>query len=371
MNMSEDASDFREESQSLANAWMRHDEEFLASYLKLSVQNPGFNPQSILTRYAILEYLCDEDISEMKYNELLFSAVMLWVYQNMEILDDPYERKSLQYALETGAESTETIRIPRILKEAWSRIIIFKGEKILPTYLKKILNINGDNSGIAETKPGIGDISEREINYQRKLNQEVATEFLDIWRRLLPSMKIRRGDVLEPACGAANDYSAIRYMGLDKFINYQGFDICEKNVKVARSLYQDANITIGNIYDEAFGKNYDVIYVHDLFEHLSEKGVGFSIEKLCRHCDGVLCLNFFNMEEIPEHIIRSVAGYHWNTLSRPKICELIESFGFDVQTINILSFFRDVYCLEPEIATEEFYNPRAHTLICRKRKSRQ
>lgn len=363
MNTDDNFLDFEEESKNLANAWMRHDEEFLSSYLKLSIQDPRFNPQSILTRYAILEHLCEEDISVMKYNELLFSAVMLWVYQNLDVLKDPYERSCLHFALDEDYDATESIKIPQILKEAWKRVIVFRGEKITPFYLERIIQLTDEEDKALEEQ----SVPIDEVKEQWQIDQDAISVFLNIWRRLLPTLKIRRGDVLEPACGAANDYSALHYMELTKYINYCGFDICEKNVRVARRMFVEANITIGDIYNEKLEKEYDVIFVHDLFEHLSEKGIDFAIEKLCKHCKGVLCLNFFNMEEIPNHIIRPVANYHWNTLSRPKVCEFIESFGFEVQTINILTFFKAVYNLEPEVATDDFYNPRAHTLICRKR----
>lgn len=353
---------FEDESKRLANAWMRHDEEFLSTYLKHSIQDPRINPQSILTRYVILEQLCEDDVSMTKYHELLYSAVILWIYNNVSIIGDPYERASLLSALEAGADATESICIPSFVKQAWRTVINFDNEEVSPNYLEKILRAAPEPDNRQKKMLFSPDDEKRPF----EIDEGVLNVFLDLWKRFLPRIKTRRLSVLEPACGAANDYSVLDYMGLSNYIDYWGFDICEKNVNIARNKFKCANITIGNLYQEDLKKKYDIIYVHDLFEHLSAEGIAFALKKLCNHCNGVLCLNFFNMEEIPEHIIRNVGLYHWNTLSRPKICELVESFGFEVQIINILAFFRETYRLEPYIATEDFYNPRAHTLICRK-----
>ncbi len=80
--------------------------------------------------------------------------------------------------------------------------------------------------------------------------------------------------VLEPACGSANDYRFLHQFGLARVIRYTGFDLCDKNVGNARSLFPETEIGVGNVLEIGFPNHaFDLCFVHDLFEHLSPEAV--------------------------------------------------------------------------------------------------
>lgn len=353
--------DFSEESKKLAEAWMSHAEDFLWSYLTFSEQNPLVNPQSILSRYSILEYLCDDDVSEFKYHELLFSSVMLWCYEHANDLVDTDLWLEILDAIAKGADATEYLAIPPALKTACNAVINFKGKQIRPQYMFKAFV--EEEPLFPDEMPPDDDLWELKRVFP---SYESLCEFVNIWKQILPELKIRKGTVLEPACGSANDYRVLHEMGLTNYIDYSGFDICPKNISNALEHFPRANFFVADVYQYEFKRDYDVIFVHDLFEHLSIQGAEFALGKLCKHCKGVLNIGFFNMDDIPDHVVRPVKNYHWNTLSLGKIHELIKSYEFDVQIIHINTMLKELFNMESS-TKNGIYNPRAYTFICRKK----
>ena len=73
-----------------------------------------------------------------------------------------------------------------------------------------------------------------------------------------------------------------------------------------------------------------------------------------------ICAGFFQMDEIPDHIVRTTDEYHWNLLSMDQIKKLFASYGFTGQIIRVKSF------LHQEFGCDYTHNPNAYTFILRR-----
>jgi ubiquinone/menaquinone biosynthesis C-methylase UbiE len=164
--------------------------------------------------------------------------------------------------------------------------------------------------------------------------------------------------IIEPACGSANDYRFLHSYGLSRFLDYTGLDLCAKNIENARALFPEARFEEGNIFEiSARDHAFDLSLVHDLFEHLSIEGLHAAVKELCRVTRRAICANFFQMDEIPDHVIRPTDEYHWNLLSMDQIKKLFATHGFSGQTIQVRSFLREEY------GCDYTHNPNAYTFI--------
>ncbi len=329
-------SQFAQESEKLKASWMRHDENFLKDYLVATVQDPRINPQSILARHTIINCISDEDFSKIQINELLFSAVAQWFYFYYDEMTDSYFRAAFLYALEKSAENVEGIVIPQFIRNAFQILPLKIGEITIPNYIRLFL-----------TEP----MAEKESLADVALNT-----YVEIWKNILS--KTKTISLLEPACGSANDFRIIHSIGIHNNLEYTGFDICEKNISNAKSMFPDSQFFVDDVYQFNTTKTYDVIMVHDLFEHLS--GINFVLTKFCKLCKGMIFLSFFNMEQIPENIIAPYENYYWNKLSVQKISNLLREYGFYPQIIHINTMFQELF------GAEKLYNPNGYSIIGRK-----
>jgi hypothetical protein len=129
-------------------------------------------------------------------------------------------------------------------------------------------------------------------------------------------------------------------------------------VENARTLFPKFRFDVGNVFQiKAEDGAYDFCYVHDLFEHLSVEGLERAARELARVTRHAMCLHFFNMDEMREHVVRPVEDYHWNTLSMPLVRDLFASLGFDSQVIHIETF------LMKEARAESTHNSNAYTFV--------
>jgi len=184
--------------------------------------------------------------------------------------------------------------------------------------------------------------------------------FMRLWRTVLagetaadPSLS-----VVEPACGSANDYRCLDACGLARFLDYTGFDLSDKNVANARTLFPATRFVVGNALEIAAGdRAFDSGFVHDLFEHLSAAALEAAVSELCRVTRGGLCLGFFQMDEVDEHVIRPVDEYHVNTLSLARMLALFARHGFAGEAVHIGTFLRFRF------GGEQTPNPNAYTLV--------
>jgi hypothetical protein len=253
---------------------------------------------------------------------------------------NPEEREILLHALKLGSDNAEGLPVPAFVCQAFSRLPCAVGALTVPNYLETFLS------------PGDRSADER--------REFACRTFENLWRTALSSVAPPqfRLSVFEPACGSANDFRYIDTYGIAALIHYTGFDLCQKNVENARALFPATKFETGNVFDISRpDKSFDLCFVHDLFEHLSLEGLEAAIKEICRLTRQGLCLGFFNMANIPEHILRPVDDYHCNTLSLARIKESFARCGFDVQIIDVAAF------LNEKIGCKFTHNPNAYTLI--------
>jgi SAM-dependent methyltransferase len=162
--------------------------------------------------------------------------------------------------------------------------------------------------------------------------------------------------VLEPACGSANDYRFLHACGIARLVDYTGFDLYPTNIENARALYPGVRFEVGNAFQiAASDKSFALCFLHDLFEHLSVEGIQAAVREVCRVTREGICVGFFNLDEIREHVVQPVDDYHWNTLSMARMRELFAGHGFAAQVIHIGTFLRS------QVGCEETHNPNAYT----------
>lgn len=328
------------ESEQLVRAWMRHNNETLKSYLVQDVQDPRINPQSIHARHILIDLIDNTYFKPLQFEELRFSAAMLWILNHKEDLSEPYFRSTVLKALETGSKDADGIQIPAGLIEAFQILPLEIIGIEIPNYIQMALEVERQDEGF--------------------LCDEILDIFVRSWSQILKCSQksSEKLNILEPACGSANDYRIIRACGLTQYFDYVGVDICPKNIDNAKEMYPDARFQIGNAFALEFAdKSFDAIVVHDLFEHLSEEAIYTGLSELCRVCKSRLFIGFFNMWEEENHIIRPYKDYHWNTLSLNKVREIIHkngalTYGFNIN-VWINSFFK----------FGSIYNPNAYSIV--------
>ena len=204
---------------------------------------------------------------------------------------------------------------------------------------------------------------------QAEADQESLATFLKLWNQLLSTIPANKPQeatspqkvtVLEPACGSANDYRFLAAYGVARRLAYTGIDLCSKNIDNALALFPQTQFKVGNIFSiDAPDKAYDLAFVHDLFEHFSIAGLETAVSELCRVTRWGICVGFFNMDEIPEHVVRPYEEYHWNTLSMMRMKELFLQHGFAAQVIHIGTFLRQ------RAGSDQTHNQNAYTFSLR------
>jgi ubiquinone/menaquinone biosynthesis C-methylase UbiE len=183
-------------------------------------------------------------------------------------------------------------------------------------------------------------------------------EYRDRWRIVLAARTAKPLQVLELACGSANDYRAFAEYGLAPFLDYAGIDLNPKNIANARRHFPDVSFTVGSALDLASEDgSVDVVLASDLLEHLPLDAVDRVIAEASRVARSAVILSFFNMAEIPEHEDRPVAAYHWNRLSRARILEALSNHFPRVTGYPINAW------LKREFEYPHTYNKRAFTFV--------
>ncbi len=329
--------DLSKETIALREAWMRHDDTFLNDYLISDVEDPRIHFPSIFTRGMVAEILFPEKFRELIWEEYRFGICMSYlrrVFQQRPSLGTP---QLLLEALNKGHESFQSIDVPGYFHESWKRLSSMpSGSNFIADCLEQ-----SESGGKAIA-----------------LNQNHLNTFQRRWENVLPDEVDIRLKVMEPACGSANDYRFLHSFGFDHLMQYQGFDICPKNVSNAAQLFPDTKFKEGSVFGiDAEDRAIDFLYVHDLFEHLSIEGMERGLEEVCRVTRGTACLCFFNMAERAEHLIQPKEGYHWNRLSLEKVCLFLESRCQQLQVIHVPSFLNQAFgCLD-------YHNPGAYALV--------
>lgn len=357
----------KEESARLTRSWMQHDTAMLQTYLVAGVEDPRINVQSILSRHFFVRVLSGDRFNALMEQEYRFAAALNWLTGLAAQLHEAAELDLVLYALRRGADNAEGIEIPHYALQIFSCLPADAGAVTVPNYMERFL------------------LGTRFLKGRARLHEPTVNTFRQLWRAALKPLKSRsrggasakrRGvpraaastlctdgatpNVLEPACGSANDYRFLRAYGLARLLNYTGFDICAKNVENACALFPGVRFEIGNVFEIAApDKTFDLCFVHDLFEHLSLEGLKAAVKEVCRVTRRGLCVGFFNMDEVREHLVRPVDEYHWNRLSMGRMKELFASYGFSAQVLHIGSFLRQ------QAGCEQTHNPNAYTFLLR------
>lgn len=342
----------RQETERLARSWMQHDAAHLRDYLVAGVEDPRINLQSMLSRHFLVRAISGERLGALMEQEGRFSAVMNWLLKLAGRAGDTEQLDAVLYALRHRADNAEGVEIPRFVGQAFSRLPVTIGGLTIANYIASCLS----RTEIADG--------------QTRLDSVSLDTFCWLWNTALgawdpstpgprPSLLGARPAVLEPACGSANDYRFLDAYGIARHLEYTGFDLCPRNIENARGLFRGVRFELGNVFEIAApDKEFDFCIVHDLFEHLSPEGLSTAVREVCRVTRQGLCIGFFNMDEISEHVVRRVDEYYWNRLSMARIRESFAGHGFQAQVIHIGTFLRQIGC-------EETHNPNAYTFILR------
>ncbi len=290
---------------------MRHSRDTLRNYLVQDVQDPRINVQSILTRHFLIEHLFGSEFEALMEHELRFALVANWLLRLLKTPVQPWRLQSVLDALLACEDGAEGLRIPSYISETFAALAV-------PNYMCDLLCWSPVETG------GV------------PIPEYLLSTFEAIWREVLAGEQPRLASVLEPACGSANDYRFLDAFGIARLLDYTGFDLCEKNIANARGMFPDVQFNVGNALEiEAADGAYDYCFVHDLFEHLSIEALEAAIGEICRVTRKGICAGFFNMHDGDAHIIKSVGGYHWNTLSAAQTKALFERHCSEVKAIHI------------------------------------
>jgi SAM-dependent methyltransferase len=334
------------ETEKLTRMWMRHDADWLGEYLVSGVEDPRLNLQSILTRHVLTRAPFGEVFSDLMREELRFGTVMNWICCVPGMNDNPDEAGVILDALRRGSDNAEGLSIPRFLLQTFAALPKSFENFGVPNYMEDYLKAaEGGETGPSSQK------------------EESLNLFAHLWNRALSKVvsPAPRLSVLEPACGSANEYRFLNRYGLAPFLEYRGFDLCEKNVANARALEPGAEFSVGNVFEIAApDRAYDWCIVHDLFEHLSLEGMHAAIAEVCRVSREGICVGFFQMDEIPEHRVRPLSEYYCNRVSREQTARAFTEHGFIAQTFHIETFLR------AELGWGDTHNPFAHSFVLRR-----
>jgi len=138
------------------------------------------------------------------------------------------------------------------------------------------------------TRPEINGHSRRYWKYEYDVAAEYMIPLLEQW-----GFSPRGKTMIDVGCGEGGGVCAMHDSGMECV----GFDVEENRVKMAKLLVDDRDIQwdIGDLYvnDIPFSdRQYDLVVLHDVFEHLRQKGE--VLERLKRYMkpDGRLMITF-------------------------------------------------------------------------------
>jgi hypothetical protein len=338
------------ETEKLTRSWAQHEPAWLRDYLVSGVEDPRLNLQSILTRHFLVRAVFNGRFEGLMPHEYRFGAVMDWLVRAASQPGDSELREAILHALRKSSDNAEGLEIPAFVLQTFAGLPAEIDGGLVPNYIEAFLARSASSS------------------VDSSLNC-----FLQLWASLLGRERVpcvgseqphsqsqpkSALSLLEPACGSANDYRFLHFCGLARFFDYTGFDLCQKNVENARALFPAIRFEAGNVFEiSADAKSFDQCIVHDLFEHLSIAGLEKAAEEICRVTRRGICIGFFQMDEIREHVMRPLDDYYWNLLSLSRMREVFANHGFKTQAIHIGSF------LSHHTGCQQTHNPNAYTFI--------
>jgi SAM-dependent methyltransferase len=355
------------ETEKLAHSWARHEAAWLRDYLVAGVEDPRLNLQSIFSRHFLIRALVEDRLDGLMHHEYRFAAAMDWLLRVAKLAHDSEGRAATLHALRRGADNAEGLEIPPFLLQTFAGLPTQAGAATVPNYIENFLARAELDENQSQSTDRVLDTFIPAWNFA--LGRQYPVEELPSGRQqavAAQSLASRTHvnspllSLLEPACGSANDYRFLHRFGVARWFDYSGFDLCDKNIENARALFPAARFNSGNIFEiSAPDKSFDLCLIHDLFEHLSLAGLEQAVEEVCRVTRQGICVSFFQMDEIPNHLIRPLEDYHWNRLSLARTKSLFATHGFVAQAVHIGAF------LLRQIGCPYTHNPNAYTLFFR------
>jgi SAM-dependent methyltransferase len=278
--------------------WAYLPSELLDAYLVSGYQNPRINVQSILVRHFLTRRLFGDEFDELMDEEIRFA-----------------------------------LRLNEMLRLRALELGVTMGSYVDPVK-------HADVKRVDEAIEGRD------------------SEFIDRWRTALAERQAVSVSVLEFACGSANDYRTFEESGLARFLDYRGIDLTPKNIANARRRFPGVEFEVGDVTSLPYpDDSFDYVIASDLFEHLSLDVMGQALDQAARLARRAVVLTFFNMSDIPEHVVRPKAAYYWNRLSRAQVeAELRDRFP-SVTATPIARWLADQY------GYRDSYNRNAWTIV--------
>ena len=345
------------ETEKLARSWAHHEAGWLRDYLVAGVEDPRLNLQSILSRHFLIRALFNEQFESLMLHEYRFAAVLNWLLGAATPPDDSEIKTIILDALRKGSDNAEGLEIPGFVLQTFAALPANTSGCTIPNYIEAFLA----PPATPTESPSAPDTS---LNTFSILWTLALAPAFHSWepRRLAGETPALPGtpplSLLEPACGSANDYRFLHSYGLARFIDYYGFDLCRNNIENARNLFPGVRFEPGNVFEiSSPDKAFDLCLIHDLFEHLSLPGLEQAVREVCRVTRRGICVGFFQMDEISDHVVRPLDEYHWNLLSMARIKDLFASSGFGAQAIHISTF------LSHQTGCQQTHNPNAYTFF--------
>jgi len=279
-------------------SWTSRDAARLDEYLVIGWQNPRINVQSILIRHALVRLLFGGEFAALMRDEL-----------------------------ELAVELNEALR-------------------------QESLRTNTPIDSFLDAR------RQQRIREVGRVIESREHEFEERWRAVLAGRSAPPLAVVELACGSANDYRAFVDFGLARLLDYTGIDLNPKNIDNAQRRFPDARFQVGNAVSTGLPDgSADVVIVSDLFEHLPIELAHAALQEAVRLARRGLILSFFNMADIPDHVDRPVAAYHWNLLSKARFEATLRATFPEVAAASIPDWLR------AEFGYEHSYNPHGWTII--------
>ena len=167
-------------------------------------------------------------------------------------------------------------------------------------------------------------------------------ELSERWLTELQGREAAPASVLELACGSANDYRAFAWSGLAEHLEYLGSDLTPKNIENARRRFPGVAFEVGDITDVRHpDRSFDYVIASDIFEHLSLEKMERALTEASRLARRGVALTFFNMADVPDHVVQPRKVYFWNRLSRPRIEERLRNEFDRVAVVGIHEMLKD------------------------------
>jgi len=299
------------------------------SYLVSGVEDPRINFQSILTRVLIADSLFPGRFDALIDAEWRFGLCLTWLLERLCDVPDGW-------AILDHLENRDETQCPRFLIETYHALQ--RDECPIPDYISQAL------SNFLAPAPVVC--------------VPVLSTFERLWNDRLARCPDASLSVLEAGCGSANDYRFIVSHGLGGFIRYTGFDISTKNIANARRRFPGADFVRASVFDiPAQTGEYEYVFAHDLFEHLSQQAFERALPEVLRVAQKEVWLSFFNMDDIPDHEFHGVGKYHLNRLSVNRTVELCREYAANVEVVDVPRL------VSSKFECPDYYNPRARTLI--------